>query len=150
MTSYQIGEAWKDAVRDSIAVNEFCMERFGKEPLLFMDMDPHDVPGQKHAPFVAFLPHGLTEGGCEQDENRFAVSVFVVMYDREIEQDGREFVFRGRRVIEKEFNPLVLTAIKESGEFVPGKQSWEVAQLGSGLFLLENILTVNLPNTLGL
>nr|WP_321513140.1 hypothetical protein [uncultured Pseudodesulfovibrio sp.] len=150
LTSYQIGEAWKNAVRDAVPVNEFCVERFGKEPRLFMDFDPRDLPGKKDCPYIAFVPHGSPSGGEEEDEREFAVSVFLGTKDGAVEESGREIVYTGRSVIERNFNPLVVAAIEQSGEFVPGRHSWEVAQLDSGFFLLENVFTVNLPNTLGL
>ena len=150
MTSYEIAEAWKDAVRDSVALNGFCQEQFGREPGLFLDMDTNDVPGKKDCPYVAFVPHGSPSGGRGAEEVEFAVSVFVAMVDDTVTKTGRETTYAGRGVIEKEFNPLVVAAIETVSELIPEDHKWEAAQLGSGFFLLENIFTVNLPNTIGL
>lgn len=149
MTSYDIAETWKDAVRDSIAINNFCSAALGGDPKLFMDVDPRDMPGKKDAPYIAFLPHGSPSGGQGEEEIQFAVSVFVAMVDDTVTKSGREVVYAGRGILEREFNPLVVEAIEGVGDLAPEKHSWEVAQLDSGFFFLENIFTVNLPNTLG-
>lgn len=150
MTSYEIAVLWRDAVRDSIELNAFCSTTFGELPVLFLGIDPRDMPGKKDAPYIAFLPNGSPSGGLQEAETRFALSVFVAMVDNKVESSGRETEYRGHRVLEQDFNPLVVAALEAVGEFVPSSHSWEVAQLDSGFFLLENIFTVNLPNTLGL
>lgn len=149
MTAYEIARIWMDAIRDSIAINDFCTATFGELPTLFLGADPRDLPGKKDTPYIAILPHGSPSGGVSEEETRFGLSVFIGMKDDEIEKNDREVEYRGQRVIEKDFNPLVLNELNISGEFIPDKVSWEVGQLDSGFFLLENVITVNLPNTLG-
>lgn len=143
-----IAAEWIRALEGAVAVNDFCTGRFGREPVLLEGADRNELPGRKDAPYLAVVPVGI-EAGESEDEHVFRLDVFLGVVDPEVERAGRVVRYRGYRTIEKEFNPLVLAALEASAH-QPDSVEWAVSMVDTGLFELGNVITVTVPNTLGI
>lgn len=144
-----IAREWTKALESSVALNDFCRERFGREPSLFVSMDPRDLPGRKDCPYIALLPMGK-KCGVEAEDEEFSLSVFLGIEDGTRRHEGRVFEYRGAAMLEEEMNPLVLQALADSGEHSPDAVEYQLGPVDTAFWQLENLITVNVPRTLGI
>lgn len=65
---------WRDRLRDSAALADFCQSRYGKPPAIFVGIDPAAPPAESDCPYIA-IQTGYKIEGTDWKHYRYAVSV---------------------------------------------------------------------------
>ncbi|MGE4471116.1 MAG: hypothetical protein AB7D47_13360 [Desulfovibrio sp.] len=150
MTSLAVAKGWRDALRGCAALNDYCMERFGRLPRLFLGVDERDLPGAGEAPYVALAPFGV-RGGPETGETRITVRLAVGAVLGGTEHlSERETEYPAYARMEEELWPLVLGAIQAADpEAAPATVETEMDALSREFLELRAECVVTLENTIG-
>lgn len=153
LTSLSCARAWRDSLRSCIALNEYCLERFGQEPRLYLGVDFRDLPGSKQAPYIALVPFG-TRGGPTALQTEASVRVAVgANYSSDPERPSeREFEFTAYHEMEEDLWPIVLQALIDAGgDLAPDEVDLEMdpqGVLGKDYLELRAEVRVTRDNTI--
>jgi hypothetical protein len=80
LTISAIGQAIKEALRDSAAILAACNDRFGKAHTVFYGASGQESPGSDEFPAFTIVPWGKAKG--EEEERRlFNFSIFLELAD---------------------------------------------------------------------
>jgi len=78
---------WRDIIMDSTEINDFCMNKYGKKPTIFMGVNGKKLPDKKHCPAIFILPGIKAEGG-NQDVLSYGLCVSWTIANENILVDG--------------------------------------------------------------
>jgi hypothetical protein len=78
---------WRDILMDSAKIHDFCMERYGKPPTIFMGVNGQKLPAKKHCPAIYILP-GVKKEGADQTELSYGLCVSWSIVQQNVMLDG--------------------------------------------------------------
>ncbi|TCL76820.1 hypothetical protein EDC14_1001102 [Hydrogenispora ethanolica] len=65
---------WRDRLRQSQTIHDFCQAKYGKAPAIFVGSDPARPPADADCPYILIQPGWKTEG-TDRKQYRYAVPV---------------------------------------------------------------------------
>lgn len=65
---------WRDAIKNSTEINNFCLTNYGEDLTLFVGVNKKSPPKDKDYPLVVLRP-GVKIEGEEEEEFRYSISV---------------------------------------------------------------------------
>jgi len=65
---------WRDILINSTEINDFCQDKYGKPPTIFMGINGKKLPDKKHCPAIFILP-GIKTEGLDQSELSYGISI---------------------------------------------------------------------------
>lgn len=65
---------WRDILMDSAEIKNFCLEKYGKLPTIFVGVNGKKLPDKKYCPAIFILPGVKTEG-LDQSELSYGIVV---------------------------------------------------------------------------
>ncbi|WP_027176065.1 hypothetical protein [Desulfovibrio aminophilus] len=147
-----VAEAWFEALLSGVALNAFCLERFGREPSIQLGTDPFNLQGEPDAPFVVVVPMQTKDGpdlsAAEGERIEYRLMLALGLEDGAVESvGGRGRVFRGYRSA-AEFEARALQVLMDSA-YRPAVWESETAQPGENYFERHVFITVTAENTIG-
>jgi len=81
--------AWRDILMGSVEIENFCMEKYGKKPTIFMGVNGNKLPDKRYCPAIFILPGIKTEGGG-QDVLSYGICVSWSVNQPRVMVDGVE------------------------------------------------------------
>lgn len=93
-----IKDKWRDAIANSTAIEEFCLNKYSKELTLFIGIDMKNPPSKQDCPYIIILP-GVKKEGYKAKENVYALSLGWAIvndnYNISTSQSGKVVEFIG-------------------------------------------------------
>ncbi len=83
---------WRDILKNSTRIRDFCVEKYGRRPTIFVGVNGRKLPDKRHGPAIFILPGVKTEGLIPEFAHAIAVSWFIVQ--EKISVDGVEQPWR--------------------------------------------------------
>ena len=78
---------WRDIILASTAIRDFCVEKYGKPPTLFVGVNGKRLPDKKHCPAIFIIPGVKTEG-LDQPENSYGIAISWAILQPNVMVDG--------------------------------------------------------------
>ena len=128
-----IWDVWIDKLVNSMAINQFCDEHFGKLPLIFLGYDfSADPPTAEDCPFIALAPGEKIEGDDEENF-LYKIPISLGIYNDEKPDTSIDRVIKYKGVIERDqFVQLVIAEIHDAG-------NWPIARIEVDTFDYYNV-----------
>jgi len=145
MDSYEIAKEWVAALQDSPALQDFCRDTLGGEPVLILGFDPRAPHGSGDAPYIAVVPFADRDG-FERSTARRTVLMAIGLHCRERDELANGYEVRGYGLIRR-FESLALDAL-EGCEAAPSSWEGETSRPGKHLFERHLIFEVVEDNTI--
>lgn len=110
-TAYSFCEGLIKAASAYAPLQEFCANRFGKQPVFYFQADEHNPPSKDDMPFVVFYSADVNDEEPTTIER--AIIIGSAIEDKEIEtaNDFAKGLFKGYETLEI-FDRHVLNAVK--------------------------------------
>lgn len=78
---------WRDILMNSPEIRDFCVDKYGKPPTIFMGVNGKKLPDKKYCPAIFILPGVKTEG-LDQAELSYGIGVSWSIDQSNVMVDG--------------------------------------------------------------
>jgi hypothetical protein len=108
---------WLNALANDPDIKAYCLDKFGKEPTFFLEIDKRNPPKKEHCPFIVIWPGKKTEG-LSNSSYPYSASIGWVILEEEKETTGNTIEYKG--VYEADdLGQLILKAVSEVNPSCP-------------------------------
>lgn len=83
-----ICKKWRDALSEDESITNFCLEKYGKAPLILTGISGKTPPTEENCPYIIILPGGKVEG--ELSEYQYAIAVGWAIKNENQTVDGQK------------------------------------------------------------
>lgn len=119
-----VWEKWRDAIRDSDSLSEFCTKKYGKDFKLIIGVNLKKSPSEDDCPCIAIDPGEKVEGPNVMPWS-YKIPVTWAISNQGVTADGKVVTLDGLTEC-NEFGQLILSAIAEVNPSYPLDYSFEV------------------------
>lgn len=112
-----IKNKWRDALKNSSAIDDFCQNNFGKSAKIFVGLNVKKTLGENDYPLIILRP-GTKIEGLRQERNRYAISISWGIIDGNVTVSGNVVEYNGIDKIE-ELGQLILNELVEINPAYP-------------------------------
>ncbi|MDU2063778.1 MAG: hypothetical protein E6713_02970 [Sporomusaceae bacterium] len=106
---------WRDILLASDSIRNFCLDKYGKPPTIFVGVNGRKLPDKKHCPAI-FILLGVKTEGADQDVQTYAASISWSIMQNDVMVDG-------------EIKPWAENLTGEVIEFLGGYETDDFGQL---------------------
>jgi hypothetical protein len=114
---YDILTVWRDILSNDIKIKEFCLEKYHKEPKIYLGIDLKNPPSVLDCPLIILCPGTKIEGE-DEEEFRYAISVSWGIVNEKRKITGNIIEYFGIKEAD-EFGQLILLALSEANQDHP-------------------------------
>jgi hypothetical protein len=80
---------YRDALKNNTPINEFCLNKYGVKPTLFIGLNGKSLPDDQFCPAIVLLP-GVKHEGLEVSGNEYIAGVMWSIKNGKVLVDGVE------------------------------------------------------------
>lgn len=125
-----IAMLWRDIILNSDEIKTFCLEKYNKEPTIFVGVNGKKLPDKKYCPAIFILP-GIKTEGADEDELSYGLCVSWSIDQSKVIVDGIEKIWEEKL----EGNTIEFLGTYETDDF--GQLIYDTLQknlLNKGIF----------------
>ena len=108
---------WRDAIKDSVEINNFCLNNYSKDLTLFVGVNKKNPPKNKDYPLIVLRP-GVKIEGENEEEFRYSISVGWGIINENVSVVGNVEEIEGIAECD-EFGQLILQELAEVNPAYP-------------------------------
>lgn len=82
-----IAMCWRDIILSSDAIRNYCLDKYGKPPTIFMGVNGKKLPEDKHCPYICIMP-GVKNEGLDQDPLTYGIAISWAIVQSDVLVDG--------------------------------------------------------------
>lgn len=116
---YDIVKKWRDKLAQSPEIVNYCQEKYGKAPTIYVGVNLKKPPTENDCPYIVILPGASREGETEQNE--YVVNIGWAIRNDRIITVGNIQELAGIAEVSK-FGELILDAVVEANPSYPVTQ----------------------------